>query len=86
MGEFASQLQATDVARAAIVGLFDVANREETDRAADISLLREAEIARSESKNLPVVEDNAPGDDTPSRRTLLIGRRASSRQTPVPTS
>lgn len=74
MGEFASQLQATDVARAAISGLFDEANREETDRAADIGALREAELARvsAEVKHGEPSENQDVGK--PSRRTLLTGR------------
>ncbi|CCB63683.1 MULTISPECIES: [NiFe]-hydrogenase assembly chaperone HybE [unclassified Hyphomicrobium] len=84
MGEFASQLQATDVARAAIVGLFDETNREETDRVADISMLREAEIARAEENIIPQGnEDNAPDNGILSRRTILIGRKASANQPPV---
>lgn len=86
MGEFSSHLQAADVALAAIMGLFDEANREETDRSADISMLREAEIARADANTTAQVEDNAPDDGILSRRTILIGRNASSNPPPVRTS
>lgn len=62
MGDFTSQLQAVDVARAAMVELFKPENRAETDRSADIRALREAELA----------PPPAP-DTTPSRRQLLTG-------------
>jgi [NiFe] hydrogenase assembly HybE family chaperone len=44
MTEFASQLQATDCARAVMGALFDPANRAETDRAAEIRAAREADL------------------------------------------
>lgn len=62
MGDFTSQLQAVDVARAAMVELFKSENRAETDRSADIRALRESERAP------PPVEES-----TPSRRQLLTG-------------
>ncbi|GGH43300.1 [NiFe]-hydrogenase assembly chaperone HybE [Frigidibacter albus] len=62
MGDFTSQLQAVEVARAAMGELFRVENRAETDRAADIRALREAELA-------PVAEP----DLAPSRRKLITG-------------
>lgn len=63
MGDFTSQLQATDVARAVMVELFKPENRAETDRAADIRAIREAELAPPE----------AEPETTPSRRTLITG-------------
>ncbi len=45
MGDFTSQLQAVEVARALMVELFNEANRAETDRAAEIRAIREAELA-----------------------------------------
>jgi [NiFe] hydrogenase assembly HybE family chaperone len=45
MGDFTSQLQATDVARALMVELFNAENRADTDRSADIRAIREAELA-----------------------------------------
>ncbi|KGM87035.1 [NiFe] hydrogenase assembly chaperone, HybE family [Roseovarius mucosus DSM 17069] len=48
MGEFRSQAQAVDVARAVMVALFQDEHRAETDRAADIRAAREAEIAALE--------------------------------------
>jgi [NiFe] hydrogenase assembly HybE family chaperone len=65
MGDFTSQLQAVDVARAAMVELFKAGNRAETDRAADIRAAREAELAP------PLA---GPGlDPEPSRRKLITG-------------
>lgn len=62
MGDFTSQLQAVDVARAAMAELFRPENRAETDRSADIRALREAELA-------PPPEP----DPAPSRRHLITG-------------
>ena len=62
MGDFTSQLQAVDVARAAMVELFKAENRDETDRAAEIRARREAELA-------PPPEPEAE----PSRRRLITG-------------
>lgn len=67
MGDFTSQLQAVDVARAVMAELFKPDNRAETDRAADIRALREAELAP------PAVEPEAPPADAPSRRRLITG-------------
>lgn len=65
MGDFTSQLQATDVARAVMVELFKPENRAETDRAADIRAIREAELNPPEAEPAPEAE--------PSRRTLITG-------------
>lgn len=65
MGDFTSQLQAVDVARAAMIELFKAENRGETDRAADIRAAREAELA-------PSAEEPEP-DLAPSRRKLITG-------------
>lgn len=65
MGDFTSQLQAVDVARAAMIELFKEENRGETDRAADIRAAREAELA-------PSAEEPEP-DLAPSRRKLITG-------------
>lgn len=62
MGDFTSQLQAVDVARAAMVELFKSENRAETDRSADIRAQREAELA-------PQPEP----DVAPTRRRLITG-------------
>ncbi|MGH1416978.1 MAG: [NiFe]-hydrogenase assembly chaperone HybE [Pelagimonas sp.] len=66
MGEFKSQLQAQDVARAVMVALFEKENRAETDRAADIRAAREAELAPPEPKDEPPLLT-----DEPSRRSLI---------------
>ena len=65
MGDFTSQLQAVDVARAAMIELFKAENRGETDRAADIRAARVAEVAP------PPVEPEP--DLAPSRRKLITG-------------
>jgi len=62
MGEFRSQAQAVDVARAVMGALYDPENMADTDRAADIRAAREAELA-------PPPEL----DPEPSRRAVLTG-------------
>ncbi|MEH7827807.1 [NiFe]-hydrogenase assembly chaperone HybE [Gemmobacter denitrificans] len=63
MGDFTSQLQAVDVARAVMVELFKPENRAETDRAAEIRARREAELTPPE----------AEADPAPSRRQIITG-------------
>ena len=65
MGDFTSQLQAVDVARALMVELFNPANLAETDRAADIRAIREAEFAPP----APAAADTPE----PTRRRLITG-------------
>lgn len=69
MGDFSSQMQAQEVARAVMIALFDGDNKAETDRAADIRAAREAELAPKEdpSSTLP---------DEPSRRAVITGGMA----------
>ncbi|GIT93028.1 rubredoxin [Jannaschia pagri] len=68
MGEFKTQKDAVDVARAVMVALFDAENQAETDRTADIRAAREAELAP------PTAEDEAETlDPTPSRRAVITG-------------
>lgn len=63
MGDFASQLAAVDVARAALAALFDPAHRDlDDDRGADIRARREAGLA--------------PPAAAPSRRKLVTGGAA----------
>lgn len=70
MGDFTSQLQATDVARAIMVELFKSENRGETDRAADIRAARQAELdAKAEAE----AEPPRLMDTAPSRRQVLTG-------------
>ncbi|GFE63759.1 [NiFe]-hydrogenase assembly chaperone HybE [Litoreibacter roseus] len=66
MGDFKSQMQAQEVARAVMVALFDGENRAETDRAADIRVAREAELA-------PPAREPVALTDEPSRRAVLTG-------------
>jgi [NiFe] hydrogenase assembly HybE family chaperone len=56
MGDFKTQAQAVDVAKAVMVALFNEENRADTDRAADIRAAREAELAEPE----PPQADLAP--------------------------
>lgn len=65
MGDFTSQLQAVDVARAVMAELFKPENRSETDRAADIRAAAEAAAAPPEAALAP--------DAAPSRRRLITG-------------
>jgi len=69
MGDFTSQLQAVEVARAAMVELFKAGNRAETDRAAEIRAIRTAELTPPETEPAP---ETASHSD-PSRRTLITG-------------
>jgi len=64
MGDFTSQLQAVDVARAVMVELHKSDNRAETDRAAEIRAKAEAAIAPP--------PDPEP-DTEPTRRRLITG-------------
>ncbi len=63
MGDFSSQLQAVEIARVVMVELFKAENRAETDRAADIRAIREAELAPKE----PAAEPE------PTRRRVITG-------------
>lgn len=66
MGDFSTQLQAQEVARAIMVALFDEGHRAETDRAADIRAEREAALAPE--------ENDAPSlTDAPTRRAVISG-------------
>ena len=66
MGDFSTQMQAQDVARAVMEALFDPANRSETDRAADIRAAREADLTPPEP-DVPVL------NEAPSRRAVITG-------------
>jgi [NiFe] hydrogenase assembly HybE family chaperone len=65
MGEFSSQLQATDTARAVMAMLFDPANRAEDDQRHTIRAEREATLADEAVPDQPAPQ--------PSRRALLTG-------------
>lgn len=65
MGEFKTQMQAVEVARAVMAALFDPAHQAETDRAADIRASREADLAPPEPSDDPALPD------TPTRRAVL---------------
>lgn len=73
MGDFSSQMQAQEVARAVMIALFDDANRAETDRAADIRAAREEQIAVAEDAAAQEDETAATGTlmDAPSRRAVI---------------
>ena len=68
MGDFSTQDQAREVARAVLLAIHDPANRAETDRAADIRATREA-AAQAEADAAARAEDLA----APSRRVLITG-------------
>lgn len=73
MGDFSTQMQAQEVARAVMVALFDEGNRAETDRAADIRAEREAALA-------PVAQDETPIlAEAPTRRAVISGGLAETR-------
>ncbi|MCV2878822.1 [NiFe]-hydrogenase assembly chaperone HybE [Sedimentimonas flavescens] len=65
MGDFQTQMQATDVARAVMDELFKEENRAETDRKAEIRAAREAELeAVAEAESVPEAAQ-------PTRRRLI---------------
>lgn len=66
MGDFQSQMQAVDVARAVMAELFRAENRAETDRAAEIRQGRSAELAAAEAAE---AAEDAPAQ--PTRRQLI---------------
>ena len=69
MQDFASQLQATDVARAAMVALFDPKNRAETSRQGEIRAAREAELDAVAAAQAAAATAGA----APSRRAVISG-------------
>jgi [NiFe] hydrogenase assembly HybE family chaperone len=73
MGDFSTQMQAQEVARAVMVALFDEGNRAETDRAADIRAEREAALAPVEEDDVPILTD------VPTRRAVISGGLAETR-------
>jgi [NiFe] hydrogenase assembly HybE family chaperone len=73
MGDFSTQMQAQEVARAVMVALFDEGNRAETDRAADIRAEREAALAQVEEDDVPILTD------VPTRRAVISGGLADTR-------
>lgn len=72
MGDFSSQMQAQEVARAVMLALFDEANRSETDRAADIRAAREAELTVAQQVE-EAAQAEAPLNPQPSRRAVITG-------------
>ncbi len=65
MGDFSSQMQAQEVAKAVMQALFDEANRAETDRAADIRAARETVLVPEAGQAEPVL------GEAPSRRSVI---------------
>lgn len=70
MGDFIRHKDAVDVAEAVLVALFQEEHRAETDRAADIRKVREAELAQPVE---PEDEDAVALDHAPTRRAVLTG-------------
>lgn len=64
MGDFNTQAQAVDVARAVLTELFKEENRAETDRREDIRAAREAELNPPEAEEPEI-------DMVPSRRKVI---------------
>ncbi|MCB1335301.1 MAG: [NiFe]-hydrogenase assembly chaperone HybE [Roseivivax sp.] len=75
MGEFKSQQQAVEVARAVMVALFEEEHRAETDRAADIRAARTAELAAIEAAEAEA-ETAKPLPEVPSRRQVITAGMA----------
>lgn len=75
MFEFTTMLHATETASAALVALFDPANREDGARTADIRRMREAELAPPpEAEAVETAPAEPPPEPRrPSRRVLLMG-------------
>ncbi|MGF7174012.1 [NiFe]-hydrogenase assembly chaperone HybE [Azospirillum doebereinerae] len=82
MFEFTTMLHATETASAALVALFDPANREDGTRSAEIRRLREAELAPPPEAVETVEPAPAPEPPRPSRRALLLGMGATERDAP----
>ncbi|MDD9730507.1 [NiFe]-hydrogenase assembly chaperone HybE [Mameliella sp. AT18] len=74
MGDFSSQMQAQEVARAVMVALFDEGNRAETDRAADIRAARETELAPPAEAE----DTDSALSDAPTRRAVISAGMAGS--------
>ncbi|WP_425071430.1 [NiFe]-hydrogenase assembly chaperone HybE [Sagittula sp. S175] len=80
MGDFKSHRDATDVARAVMVALFQEEHRAETDRSADIRKMREDDLKAQEEAEKAAAEAEAEEaaeevelDPTPSRRAVITG-------------
>lgn len=72
MGEFKTQGQAVDVARAVMVALFQEEHRAETDRSADIRAAREEELAATEAAERDAALAEAEIlSEAPTRRQIL---------------
>ncbi|PZX13362.1 [NiFe]-hydrogenase assembly chaperone HybE [Celeribacter halophilus] len=72
MGEFKTQAQAVDVAKAVMVALFQEEHRAETDRSADIRAAREQEVAEQAEREAE--EQEVGGEEltaSPTRRQVL---------------
>lgn len=72
MGEFKTQAQAVDVAKAVMVALFQEEHRAETDRSADIRAAREQEVAEQAEREAE--EQEVGGEEltaAPTRRQVL---------------
>ncbi|SDF89472.1 [NiFe] hydrogenase assembly chaperone, HybE family [Rhodobacter capsulatus] len=73
MGDFQTQMQAVDLARAVMIELFKAENRAETDRAAEIRAARTAELAALEAAAAEAAETAARAEALaqPTRRRLI---------------
>lgn len=76
MGDFKTHKDATDVARAVMVALFQEEHRAETDRAQDIRKLREEELAAQAEAEKAAAEAEGTDleiDPAPTRRAVITG-------------
>ncbi|MEX5726960.1 [NiFe] hydrogenase assembly HybE family chaperone [Rhodovulum iodosum] len=78
MSDFASQMQAVEIARAVMSELFKAENRTETDRTADIRATREADLAAAQEAESA---ERVVADVAPTRRTVISAGMAPERDT-----
>jgi len=81
MGDFQTQMQVVELARAVMIELFKAENRAETDRAAEIRAKREAELAAEEAAESAKLASDARAEEMaqPTRRRLISGGLAEER-------
>jgi [NiFe] hydrogenase assembly HybE family chaperone len=71
MADFTSQLQAVEVGRAIMAALFEAEHRDDTDRAADIRALRQAELDAVAAAEESAQEGSLGDAEQPTRRALI---------------
>ena len=78
MADFTSQLQAVEVGRAIMAALFEAEHRDDTDRAADIRALRQAELDAVAAAEESAQEGSLGDAPLPTRRALITAGMADS--------